>query len=94
MQPLFLQDIRTVFEDAIMSVSAVNLIVTVFAAVAKSNTALMADNLSSKDRAESPINLKAGRLLFQHLLEAAAVAASLNPCSHSVTPNARSGTVS
>ncbi len=85
-QDHYIKGIRHVFKLPNTSNSPINTVVIAFAAIAKSNTLLMADDLTVQDRAEFAINVKLGHHLFQQLLEAAAVASTINPRSRSATP--------
>jgi hypothetical protein len=65
---------------------AVDIIVVAFASVAKSNALLMADNLSTEDRANLSEAVSEARHKFIELLEAAALAVYSNSRSRSATP--------
>ena len=79
MQEYFLQALSQEFAD--ISFTPVEILVYIFGAVAKSNTLLMAEQISSSDRTNFSSTVMLARSLFQRLLEVAAVATSLNPRS-------------
>ena len=88
-QPLFFDGIQCLIrsnERLDSTDSPIKFIVKGFAAVAKSNSLLMAESLSPLERSEFAMTIKAGRQHFQDLHEAAALAVLDNPRSRSVTP--------
>lgn len=93
-QPLFLKSIEKAWKGRIPGgQSPLNFIVISFAAIGRSNANLMSDSISVSNRAEFGTRIKLARQYYQQLFEAAAIAASDNPCrSRSVTPQSRSAT--
>lgn len=76
-QSKYYQAIETVFKNIIdEQITELDLIITSFAVIAKTNTLLMTDNLFTQDRIDFQIAVKHSRWLFQQLHETASLAMS------------------
>lgn len=94
-QPLYLQGLMAVHKLGTSGGTiAVNMIVSAFASIARSNALLMADSLTVSERANFITMILDARANFINLLEAAALAAVNNPRSRSTTPVRQSATSS
>lgn len=90
--PEFMKSVPVVFENEFPDLNqspfaCVNMIVACFAAVAKSNSLLMADQISADDASNFTAIVRHGRHWFKLLLEAAVVSAETNVRSRSHTPS-------
>lgn len=61
--------------------TAIDIIIILFASIAKTNTLLMSNSMISTDKANLFQAIKRSRFLFQQLLKAAAAATLMNPRS-------------
>ena len=84
--PFFLLGMQKEFAEELVERSPVDIIVSCFAANAKSNSLLMHTHMTSKDRQDFAILIFRSRTLFQRLCEAAAIGVTVNPRSRQTTP--------
>ena len=83
--------IQSLFENSMLRVFqtdtfSVNVIVISFTAIAKSNILLMSDSMTTEDWRSFSDTVKAAQMLWQNLLEIAALTSSNNSRSRSATP--------
>ena len=89
-QPLFMHKLKAVLKSPLdtrgADNNAVDTIVRCFAALARSNSVLMADKLTRQERTNLTFTIQSFRYQYQQLLSAAALAFDANPRSRSKTP--------